>query len=113
LVIEKNTFHCSGDGTKHTLTLKCKNEQTFKLSHLSLREAPRCTSNAKTVIFFVTDLEIPTGELRIFDDMEKDQVQAKLKQLHFGAQAHQIVIEDGETEVEVMAQGATDWYTGK
>jgi len=112
-MIENNLFHCSGTGTKHTLRLKCKDEQNFKLSHLSFRKAPNCTSNAKTVIFFVTDTEIPVEELKIFDDMEKDQVQAKLKQLHIGAQAHQIVIEDGETEFEVMAHGANDWYIGK
>jgi len=52
---EKNSYHCSSKGTKFSISLKMKDESEFRLSHLSFRAAPRCTSQLKTGIFFVTD----------------------------------------------------------
>lgn len=96
--------------------MKCRGEEEFKLSHVSIRGVPRCTSQLKTGIVFVSQHMIEAATLNEYDGLPLAAIQAKLTDSELGRQAHAFVITDTENyqiELEFMALGAADWWQGK
>lgn len=92
--------------------MKCKDDAFFKISHISIREAPNCTSKLKTGIVFVTAEKIESETLDVYNGLEFEEIQAKLKESDVGKQAQAFIItdtKDYQIELEFMALGATDW----
>jgi hypothetical protein len=86
----------------------------FSLSHLSFRAAPRCTSQLKTGIFFVTDTQLTENQLEVFDNVPLSKLAPILRKQKFGDQAQVFTIENEEGHLEVdVIDSAKQLYKGK
>ena len=85
------------------------------LSNLSFRAAPRCTSQLKTGICFVTDDRLTAGDLEEFDSMPASELAENLSgpACKF-RQARLFTIEDEEGELEIdLFRDVGHWWKGK